>query len=148
MSSATVVRAPTVGAKPLLATLVAIPVAAIAVAAARGEPVPVLGSYEAGLVGMLVLGSVMCSWGMQAMAGRYGYRRASLVGAPIGILNLALILSGLFGWTLLLGPATTALDGEGVATPARAAIVSLAALMAVKWAIAWLAYAPRSARFV
>jgi hypothetical protein len=145
MTAATAVRTPTVGAKPLLATLVGIPVAVIALAAARGEPVPVLGSYEAGLVALFVLGSVMCSWGMQAMAARHGYLRASLVGAPIGVVNLVLILSGLFGWTVLLGPATAALGGEEVATPAQAAIVSLVALMVVKWAIAWLAYLPRSA---
>ncbi len=146
MAAATSVRTPTVGAKPVLATLVGIPVAVMALAAAHAEPVPVLGSYEAGLVALFVLGSVMCSWGIQAMAARHGYLRASLVGAPIGIVNLALIVSGLFGWTLLLGPATAALGGEEVATPARAAIVSLAALMAVKWAIAWLAYLPRAAR--
>lgn len=143
MSTAT--RAPTVGAKPVLATLIGIPVAAIVLAAWSGAQVPVLGSYSAGLVAILLLGSVMCSWGMQAMASRYGYLRASLIGAPFGILNLALIVSGLLGWELLLGPATDALGGATV-SPEQAAIASVGVVMVVKWAIAWLAYLPRPAR--
>lgn len=139
---------PTVGAKPVLATLIGIPVAAIVLAAWSGAEVPVLGSYGAGLVAILILGSVMCSWGMQAMASRYGYRRASLVGAPLGILNLALIVSGLLGWSFLLAPATGALGGAETVSPERAAIASVGAVMVVKWAIAWFSYLPRVATAV
>jgi hypothetical protein len=146
MTTSTLAAPPTVGAKPVLATLVGIPVAAIVLAAWSGEPVPLLDSYPAGLVAILVLGSVMCSLGMQAMTSRYGYARASLVGAPLGILNLALILSGFLGWELLLGPATDALGGAAAVSPERAAIASVGAVMVVKWAIAWLAYIPGAAR--
>jgi len=141
-----VMRAPTVGAKPVLATLVGLPVAAIVLAAWSGAPVPVLGSYGTGLVAIVILGSVMCAWGMQAMAARYGYLRAMLVGGPFGLLNLVLIASGLLGWELLLGPATDALGGAASVSPERAAIASVGAVMVVKWAIAWLAYLPRPDR--
>lgn len=143
VTTTTMRPAPTVGAKPILATLVGIPVVAIVLAAWSGTSVPVLGSYGAGLVAILLLGSVMCSWGMQAMASRYGYLRASLVGAPLGILNLALIVSGLLGWELLLGPATDALGGASAVSTEQAALASVGAVMAVKWVIAWLAYLPR-----
>jgi hypothetical protein len=135
----------TVGTKPILATVVGIPVAAIVLAAASGSPVPIVDSYAAGLVALLLLGATMCAWGMQAMAARYGYVRASLVGAPLGVVILALILSGLFGWELLLGPATTALGGTATVPPERAAIVSVGAIMLAKWLMAWLAYLPRGA---
>jgi hypothetical protein len=141
--TASALPTPTVGAKPVLATLVGIPVAVIVLAAWSGAQVPVLGSYSAGLVAILVLGSVMCSLGMQAMMSRYGYSRASLVGAPLGVLNLALIVSGLLGWSFLLGPATAALGGSEAVSPEQAAIASVGAVMVVKWAIAWFAYVPR-----
>lgn len=133
-----------VGAKPLLATIVGIPVAVIVLAAWSGVPVPLVDSYGAGLIGVLVLGSVMCSWGVQAMAARYGYARALVLGAPLGVLNLALILSGLLGWEPLLGPATVALGGAATVSPERAAIVTVGAVMVVKWSLAWLAYVPRA----
>ena len=145
MTRTTAARIPTVGVRPLLATIAGIPVAVIVLAAVGGTPVPMLGSYTAGLVALFLLGSLMCSWGIQAMAARYGYARASLVGAPLGVLNLALIVSGLLGWGLLLGPATAALGGDASVSPERAAIVSVGVVMALKWAIAWLAYAPGAA---
>lgn len=146
MTTSTVTAAPTVGVKPVLATLVGIPVASIVLAAWSGAPVPMLDSYGTGLIAIFILGSVMCSWGMQAMAARYGYLGAMLIGAPLGILNLALILSGFLGWELLLGPATDALGGAASVSPERAAISSVGAVMVVKWVIAWLAYVPRKAR--
>jgi hypothetical protein len=106
-------------------------------------PVPLLDSYGAGLVAILVLGSLMCSWGVQAMAARYGYAKALVLGAPLGALNLAVILSGLLGWELLLGPATAALGGAATVSPERAAIATVGAVMVVKWSLAWLAYLPR-----
>ncbi len=144
MTAMTAARMPTVGAKPLLATIVGIPVALIVLAAARGEPVPVVDSYEAGLVALFILGSAMCTWGMQAMASRYGYLRASAVGLPLGVVNLLLILSGLLGWTALVGPVQDALGAAGTVSAARASVVALGVVMAAKWAIAWLAYLPRA----
>jgi hypothetical protein len=66
---------------------------------------------------------------------------------PLGLLATACILSALFGWPALLQPVATAIGGAG--TPAsldRAAIVAVGVLMAIKWAIAWLAWLPRASR--
>ena len=90
-----------------------------------------------------ILGSVMCALGISAMRERFGIGRANLTGTPLGLLATALVLSGLFGWTLLLKPIVDALGGPGSASLARAAIVGVGGVMVVKWAIAWLSYLPR-----
>ncbi len=61
-----------------------------------------------------ILGSVMCALGISAMRERFGIGRANLTGTPLGLLATALVLSGLFGWTLLLTPIVDALGGAGV----------------------------------
>ena len=63
--------------------------------------------------------------------------------ALIGGLATALVLSGLFGWPLLLQPIVDALGGAGSASLVRAAILGVGAVMAAKWTIAWLSYLPR-----
>jgi hypothetical protein len=83
----------------------------------------------------------MCGQGIAAMMGRFG-GRSLLVGAPLGILATAFILSALFGWTPLLQPIANAM-GPSVSLDC-AAIVGVGAVMLVKWAIAWTSYLPRS----
>ena len=129
--------------KPVVATLFGIPAAAIVLAAANGTSTPLVGDGAAALLALWVLGSAMCALGISAMRERFGYARTNIVGMPLGILATALVLSGLFGWTLLLNPIVDALGGPEVASLARAAIVGVGAVMAVKWTIAWLSYLPR-----
>ncbi|MGD0019770.1 MAG: hypothetical protein ABSD62_10990 [Candidatus Limnocylindrales bacterium] len=86
----------------------------------------------------------MCARGIVAMRDRFGLARANLVGASLGILATALILSALLGWTPLLHPIADAMDGSGPPVSLdRAAIVGVGVIMTVKWAIAWLSYLPR-----
>jgi hypothetical protein len=135
--------------KPILATLFGIPAAAIVLAAARGEPAPVVGDGTPALIALWVLGSAMCALGISSMRARFG-ARANLTGTPLGLLATALLLSGIFSWPLLLRPIADALGGSETVPLARAAIVGVGTVMALKWAIAWLAYlparAPRRAR--
>ena len=90
-----------------------------------------------------ILGSAMCALGISAMRERFGVGRANLAGMPLGLLATALVLSGLFGWPLLLQPIVDALGGAGSASLVRAAILGIGAVMAAKWTIAWLSYLPR-----
>lgn len=129
--------------KPVVATLVGIPAAAIVLAALNGTSAPLVGDGTAALVALWVLGSVMCALGISAMRDRFGIGRANVAGMPLGLLATALVLSGLFGWTLLLEPVVDALGGPGSASLARAAIVGVGVVMVVKWVIAWLSYLPR-----
>jgi hypothetical protein len=132
-------RAP--GLLPVLATLFGIPAAVIVLSAARGEPAPIVGDGVPALLALWVLGTAMCTLGMRAMRQRFGYSRSNITGTPLGLLATALIFSGLFGWPLLLQPIATALGGEAVPLT-RAAVVGVGAVMALKWAIAWLSYLP------
>lgn len=129
--------------KPVVATLFGIPAAAIVLAALNGTRAPLVGDGIAALVALWVLGSAMCALGISAMRERFGLGRANAAGMPLGLLATALVLSGLFGWTLLLAPIVDALGGPASASLARAAIVGVGGVMVVKWAIAWLSYLPR-----
>jgi hypothetical protein len=131
--------------RPILATLFGIPVAVIVLAAADGRAAPLVGDGAAALVAVLLLGSAMCSLGMAAMGERFGVGRASIVGAPLGVLALAFVLSGLFGRPLLLDPIVDALGGPDDASLTQAAIVGVGMVMLGKWAIAWTSYLPRGA---
>jgi menaquinone-dependent protoporphyrinogen oxidase len=134
---------PTSRLKPVVATLFGIPAAVIVLAAANGGSAPLVGDGEAALVALWILGSVMCALGISAMRERFGVVRPNVVGMPLGLLATALVLSGLFGWPLLLQPIVDALGGPGSASLVRAAIVGVGAVMVVKWTIAWLSYLPR-----
>jgi hypothetical protein len=129
--------------KPVVATLVGIPAAAIVLAAVSGTSAPLVGDGTAALVALWILGSAMCALGISAMRERFGIGRASVAGMPLGLLATALVLSGLFGWTVLLAPIVDALGGPDSASLARAAIVGVGIVMVVKWALAWLSYLPR-----
>ena len=135
--------APASRLKPVIATLVGIPAAVIVIAAANGTSAPLVGDGAAALVALWILGSVMCALGISAMRERFGIGRANFAGMPLGLLATALVLSGLFGWPLLLQPIVDALGGPESASLVRAAIVGVGAVMVVKWTIAWLSYIPR-----
>ena len=137
------VLAPGSRLKPVVATFVGIPAAAIVLAAANGSGAPLVGDGAAALVALWILGSAMCAFGISAMRERFGVGRANLAGMPLGLLATALVLSGLFGWPLLLQPILDALGGAGSTSLVRAAILGVGAVMAAKWAIAWLSYLPR-----
>ena len=136
---------PAPGLKPLAATLFGVPAAIIVIAAATGTAAPVVGDGPAALIALWVLGSVMCALGMSAMRERFGSGRTNLTGSPLGLLATLLILSGLFGWPLLLRPIADALGGSDTVSLTRAAIVGVGGIMIVKWTIAWLSYLPRPA---
>lgn len=132
--------------KPIVATIVGVPAAAIVLAAANGTSLPIVGAGAGAVIGVWVLGSVMCALGMSSMRERYGILRADLLGMPLGSLATVLLLSALLGWTFLLQPIADGMRGSGQpVTLERAAIVGVGAIMALKWGIAWLSYLPRRA---
>ena len=131
------------GLKPVVATIFGIPAAAIVLSAANGAAAPLIGDGAAALVALWVLGSVMCALGISAMRERFGFARTNVLGMPLGLLATAFVLSGLFGWPLLLRPIVDALGGPESASLVRAAIVGVGAVMVVKWTVAWLSYLPR-----
>jgi hypothetical protein len=137
-----VAPAAALNAGPVVATIFGIPAAVIVLAALNGASLPIVGSGLGALIGLWILVSLMCARGIVAMRGRFGVRRSFLVGGPLGLVAMAFILSGIFGWSLLLQPIANAM-GPSVSLD-RAAIVGVGAIMVVKWAIAWTSYLPRS----
>jgi hypothetical protein len=136
-------RMPSIEVRPIVATLFGILAVAIVLAAASGSSPPVLGAERGLLLGLWLVGSIMCGLGMAAMGDRYG-PLSFLVGAPFGIVALTLILAALFGWSAPLAPIADALRGSGPAVSLdRAAVVGVGGLMVVKWSLAWLSYLPR-----
>ena len=140
-STSSAVRGQAFDASPVVATLFGIPAVVIVVAALNGSSLPVIGSDVGAVVALWFVASLMCARGIMAMKGRFGLR-SFLIGGPLGILATALVLSGIFGWSLLLQPIADAM-GPGVSLQ-RAAIVGVGAIMVVKWTIAWTSYLPRS----
>jgi hypothetical protein len=135
---------PVANVKPIVATVVGIPAAAIVLAAVNGTSLPIVGDGVGAVIALWLLGSVMCAFGISSMRDRFGLGRADLVGLPLGLLATALLLSGVFGWALLLQPIADVMAGPGVTVSLqRAAIVGVGGVMVAKWAIAWLSYLPR-----
>lgn len=133
-------------ARPVVATIVGIPAAVIVIAALNGSEAPVVGSGTGAVLALWVLGSIMCAQGIVSMRDRFGLGHAFAIGAPFGFAALALIVSALAGWSLLLQPIADSMRGSGpVVSLDRAAIVGVGAIMLVKWAVAWLSYLPRPA---
>ena len=144
LSSTSTRPTPSFSAGPIVATIVGIPAAAIVLAALSDASLPIVGSGRGALIALWILGSVMCAGGIAAMRDRFGLGRSNIVGTPLGLAATGLILSALFGWTLLLQPIADALAGSGRPVSLdRAAIVGVGAIIVVKWAIAWLTYLPR-----
>ena len=129
--------------KPVIATLFGIPAAVIVLAAANGASAPLVGDGAAALVALWILGSAMCALGISAMRERFGFAPTNFLGMLLGLLATALLLSGMFGWPLLVRPIVDALGGPEAASLVRAAIVGVGGVMAVKWTIAWLSCLPR-----
>ena len=135
---------PVANTRPILATLVGIPAAAIVLAAVNGTSLPIVGDGTGAIIALWILGSIMCAFGIASMRDRFGLAKADLVGLPLGLLATALLLSGILGWTLLLQPIADAMAGPGgTVSLQRAAIVGAGGVMVAKWAIAWLSYLPR-----
>jgi hypothetical protein len=144
MQSATAKNAPAFEIRPITATLVGIPAAAIVLAALNDSSLPIFGSGRSALIWLWFLASIMCGMGLASMGDRFGILRASALGAPFGLGALALIVSALAGWDALLKPIAEAMRGSGPAVSLdRAAIAGVGAIMVAKWAFAWLCYLPR-----
>jgi hypothetical protein len=144
MQSATAKEPPAFEVRPITATVLGIPAAMIVLAALGDSSAPIFGSGRGALIWLWVIASIMCGMGLASMGDRFGQLRALALGAPFGIAALALIVSALAGWDVLLRPIADAMGGSGQAVSLdRAAIVGVGAIMVLKWTFAWLSYLPR-----
>jgi hypothetical protein len=146
LQATTSARPAAFNAAPIVATIFGVLAVAIVLAALSGASLPIVGSGRGALIGLWILGSIMCGQGIASMRDRFGAGRALLIGGPLGILATAFIFSALFGWTPLLQPIANVMAGSGQTVSLdRAAIVGVGGVMTVKWAMAWLSYLPERA---
>jgi hypothetical protein len=131
-----------VSSGPIVATIFGIPAVAIVVAAVNGASLPVIGAGVWAVVALWILVSLMCARGIVAMRERFGIGRASLIGAPLGIVGSLLLISGVMNWPLLLQPIANVMGSD--VSLQRAAIAGVGTIMLIKWTIAWTSYWPRS----
>ncbi len=103
-------------------TFVTFLVVGVAVAVIAGVKLPVLTSYRAGLVFLLIAGLAACAPGIGRVSAVNGWAHPiSILGYLIGAVILVIIGAGLLGKPLPM------ITGE------RSALVAATALVAVKW---------------
>jgi hypothetical protein len=103
-------------------TLLTILVVGVAVAVIAGVKLPLLTTYKAGLVFLLIAGLAACAPGIGRVAAVGGWAHpVSILGYIVGVLILVILIAGLMGKPLPL------------IADSRSALIAATALMAVKW---------------
>ncbi|HJW22042.1 MAG TPA: hypothetical protein VJ506_06410 [Candidatus Limnocylindrales bacterium] len=106
--------------------------------ALTSDSVPIVGSVRGALIAIAIVGMAACAVGGIGQAPIIGWTHPiTIIGIVAGVLALALIGAGLFGWDALVRPAAgvVPIGTTVVATTERLAIGLLAGLIAVKWVV-------------
>lgn len=112
---------------------------AVAFLALTRNDLPLVGTGVGALVTVAVIGMAGCAVGGISQAPTLGWTAPTIVlGVVLGVVALAIVGAGIFGWSAILepigrfvpGPATTAV------TAVRTAIFALGVLIAAKWLVA------------
>jgi len=111
---------------------------AVAFLALTRDDLPLVGTGVGALLAVAVIGMAGCAVGGISRAPALGWSAPTIVlGIVLGVVALAVIGAGVFGWDALLQPIGQFVPGR-TATPTtvQTAIFALALLIAVKWVIA------------
>jgi hypothetical protein len=111
---------------------------AVAFLALTRDDLPLVGTGVGALLAVAVIGMAGCAVGGISQAPALGWSAPTIVlGIVLGVVALAVIGAGVFGWDALLQPIAQFVPGR-TATPTtvQTAIFALALLIAVKWVIA------------
>jgi hypothetical protein len=123
----------------LLSTLLAGAALAIAFAAVTRDDLPLVGTGVGALITVALIGMAGCAVGGISQAPIVGWTSPTiLLGIVLGVIAIAIVGAGLFGWDGVLQPITQLVPGHAATTltPARTATFALGALIAFKWLIA------------
>ena len=110
----------------------------VAVFALNGRALPVLGSGSGPLIAAAVIGMTGCAATGISQVTTLGWTHPLiLVGSALGIVALAVILAGLFGWDGVVRPVAALAPGGTLtaATTMDLALVAIAGLIALKFFI-------------
>jgi hypothetical protein len=114
--------------------------AAIAVAAlaAGGRALPMVGTGRGALIAVAVIGMTGCAVAGISQTTTFGWTHpVMLLGSILGIVALALIAAGIFGWDPVVRPVASLAPGGTLtaATTEQLAIVAIAAMIGLKFVI-------------
>ena len=123
-------------------------VVALVVAAAvmRGSTLPLVGVGRGPLIAIAILGMIGCTAAGVSQATPLGWTHPLIVfGSVTGVIALAVIAAGLFGWDGLVRPIASVIPGGALlaATTEQLAVVIIAGLIVVKFVVN-LAFALRT----
>ena len=112
---------------------------AVAFLALTQDELPLVGTGVGARVAVAVIGMAGCAVGGISQAPTLGWTAPTIVlGVVLGVVALAIVGAGVFGWSALLEPIARFVPGQAMAaaSTARTAIFALGVLIAAKWLIA------------
>lgn len=115
--------------------LAAIAVAAVAVG---GRALPIVGTGRGALIAVALIGMTGCAVAGISQTTTFGWTHPVMIlGSLLGIVALALIAAGIFGWDPVVRPVASLVPGGTLttATTEQLAIVAIAAMIALKFVI-------------
>lgn len=106
--------------------------------ALTSDSVPLVGSVRGALIAIAIIGMASCAVAGIGQAPLIGWTHPiTIIGIIAGVVALALVGAGLFGWDGLVRPAAgvVPIGANLVATTERLAVGLLAGLIAIKWVV-------------
>ena len=124
----------------LAGTLLVALAVAIALLAAAGRELPWVGVGRGALIAVAIVGMAGCAIGGIGQAPSIGWTHpVTIIGILLGIVALAVIGAGLFGWSTVLQPVSGLVPGStpaGLDETLRVALIALAGVIVIKWLVA------------
>ena len=111
---------------------------AIAIAAVNGRGLPVFGTGRGALIAVLVVGMSGCAIAGVSQATPLGWAHPLIItGSVLGVVALAIIAAGFFGWDQVVRPVAALVPGGTLvnATTEDLALVAITGIIALKFLI-------------
>jgi hypothetical protein len=111
---------------------------AVAAVAAGGRALPMVGTGRGALIAVAVIGMTGCAVAGISQTTTFGWTHPVMIlGSVLGVVALAVIAAGIFGWDPVVRPVASLAPGGTLiaATTEQLAIVAIAAMIAVKFVI-------------
>jgi hypothetical protein len=110
----------------------------VAALALNGRALPIIGGGRGPLIAVTIIGMSGCAIAGISQSTALGWTHPLiLIGSALGLVALAVILAGLFGWDSVVRPIAAVAPGASLATATTEdlALIAIAALIALKFAI-------------
>lgn len=111
---------------------------AVAAVAAGGRTLPIVGTGRGALIAVAVIGMTGCAIAGISQTTTFGWTHPVMIlGSVLGVLALAVIAAGVFGWDPIVRPIASLGPGGTLisATTEQLAIVAIAAMIALKFVV-------------